>query len=74
MDSGKKYGWIVSLRAFAAMAIVLLHVISGWSVEISWGGGSRPSLVPGWRNHSGVGTLGCPCLCYDFRLPAFEPG
>ena len=23
MDSGKKYGWIVSLRAFAAMAIVL---------------------------------------------------
>ena len=33
----KKIDWIVSLRAMAAMAIVLLHVVSTW-VEGSGGG------------------------------------
>lgn len=39
MGSSKRYDWIVSVRAFAAMAIVLLHVVSGWTVEITRGGG-----------------------------------
>ena len=38
MGSSKRYDWIVSVRAFAAMAIVLLHVVSGWTVEITRGG------------------------------------
>ena len=39
MSENKCYNWIVSLRAFAASAVVLLHVIAGWTVEISAGGG-----------------------------------
>lgn len=39
MSENKCYNWIVSLRAFAASAIVLLHVIAGWTSEFSAGGG-----------------------------------
>lgn len=42
MASTKRIGWIVSLRAFAAMAIVLLHTISTWTVENA--GGGRPEF------------------------------
>lgn len=36
----RRYEWIVPLRAFAAMAVVLLHTIHGWIVDIEnpWGG------------------------------------
>lgn len=34
----KRYDWIVSVRAFATMAVALLHVVSGWTVEITGGG------------------------------------
>lgn len=37
MGKEKRYDWIVSLRAFAAMAIILLHVVSCWTVEITGG-------------------------------------
>lgn len=33
----KRYDWIVSVRAFATMAVALLHVVSGWTVEITGG-------------------------------------
>ena len=45
MSENKCYNWIVSLRAFAASAIVLLHVIAGWTVEISGGGGYNRSKM-----------------------------
>lgn len=33
----QRIGWIVSLRGFAAIAIVLLHVIGAWKGN-NWGG------------------------------------
>ncbi len=33
MSEYKCYNWIVSMRAFAASAIVLLHVIAGWTAD-----------------------------------------
>ena len=46
MENPRRYHWIVSLRAFAALAIVLLHTISGWTAA---GGGnySQYSMVLG---------------------------
>lgn len=40
-----RYEWIVPLRVFAAVAVVLLHTIHGWidNIENPWGG--RTSLV-----------------------------
>lgn len=39
----QKIKWIVSLRAFAAMAIVLLHMSEDWTV--AGGGMSNPRLI-----------------------------
>lgn len=33
IKSSHRVGWVVSLRAFAAMSVVLLHVVSGWTVS-----------------------------------------
>lgn len=40
MKDKQRYEWIIPLRAFAAMAVVLLHIIHGWigTVENPWGG------------------------------------
>lgn len=38
MNVRERYDWIVTLRAIAALAIVLLHVTSTWMVETEWGG------------------------------------
>lgn len=39
----ERIGWIVSLRVFACMSIVLLHVIGGW-LGANWGG-LTPRLI-----------------------------
>ena len=41
MENPRRRQWIVSLRAFAALAIVLLHTISGWTAA---GGVITPSI------------------------------
>lgn len=35
MGTAKRYDWVIFVRAVAAMAIVMLHVVSGWTVEIT---------------------------------------
>ena len=42
MNEEKRFNWIISIRAFAAAAVVLLHVVSGWGPVIGMGGNKNP--------------------------------
>lgn len=67
MSENKCYSRIVSMRAFAASAIVLLHVIAGWIIETP-SGGKWHKMGIRLRYCTSTCQMGCSLFCNDNRL------